>query len=71
MTRMSGHPGTALVQTAREVADHQTPAGALQPRDDPRDPDASTPRRVPCGQREILVRIDGEAARLHLVDAGA
>src|SRR3989454_11947977 len=71
MTRMSDRPRTALVQAAREVADHQAPAGPLQPGDEPRDPDPGTSRRVLHGQGKVLVGIDGEAARLYLVDAGA
>src|SRR5256885_383141 len=71
MTRMSGHPRTALVQAAREVADRQAPAGPLEPGDEPRNPEPGTSRRALHGQGEVLVGIDGETARLYLVDTGA
>src|SRR5438552_3888438 len=62
-------PSTGRTPSAREVADHQAFARALEPAHELADADARPAGAVRARHREILVGIDGEAARLHLVDA--
>src|SRR5438105_3959256 len=61
----------ALGEAAREVADHQSFAGALEPAHELADAYPASSRAVGSCDGEVLVGIDGEAARLHLVDAFA
>src|SRR5207253_6096831 len=49
----------------------QPTAGPLEPGDEPRNPEPGTSRRALHGQGQVLVGIDGETARLYLVDTGA
>src|SRR6266567_2483117 len=70
-TRMSGPAGSPFPKTAGEVADQKPPAGPLQAAQQGGDADALASRRGAAGDGQVLVRIDGEAARLHLVDAAA
>src|SRR5882724_7951801 len=68
---MSGRARSALAEAAREVADDQPLPGVLEAPEQPRQADAGAARGVAFRDGQVLVGIDGEAPRLHLVDPRA
>src|SRR5882762_2209045 len=68
---MSGSAGSALAEGAREVADDQPPAGPLQAPEQSGQADAWAARGMAFRDGQVLVGIDREAPRLHLIDPRA
>src|ERR1700730_13483632 len=67
-TAMSGRARSALAKGAREVADDQPLPRPLQAPEQSRQADARAARGVAFGDGQVLVGIDREAPRLHLID---